>query len=256
MYAVDANLWATLIAVARILAASGDRRRRRDLFAALDDERLVAEAPADRCHISGRILMRTDNSSSMIIGNLAFLLSRPGAPPSHPGKHLQPVHRRHARFVQKLSVRRVRPARLSGQTFADHPRTLKVASRRRLPLTASATEEVDTSAMASTLSTSNHWRAIRGTGTTGHMCRWREQCLGWTRWRGRNQRGWRLRCTMRWLVGGIRPMQRGTILPSTIRWEWLTPKFSPTLQLGRPGAYRRDGALWPEPTSCLRCSYW
>src|SRR5262249_48030500 len=38
-----------------------------------------------------------------------------------------------------------------------------------------------------------------------------------------------MRCTVRWLVGGIRPTQRGTILSSTIRWEWLTPKFSPTL---------------------------
>src|SRR6516164_5174519 len=67
-----------------------------------------------------------------------------------------------------------------------------------------------------------------------------------------------MRCTMRWLVGGIRPTQRSTIFPSAIRWEWLTPKFSPTLELGRPGAYRRDGALWPwlEPASCLRCSYW
>jgi hypothetical protein len=43
-----------------------------------------------------------------------------------------------------------------------------------------------------------------------------------------------MRCTMRWLVGGIRPMQRSTILSSTIRWEWLTPKFRPTLEFGRP----------------------
>src|SRR5262245_39859794 len=41
-----------------------------------------------------------------------------------------------------------------------------------------------------------------------------------------------MRCTMRWLVGGIRPTQRSTIFSSAIRWEWLTPKFSPTLELG------------------------
>src|SRR6516164_10010608 len=38
-----------------------------------------------------------------------------------------------------------------------------------------------------------------------------------------------MRCTMRWLVGGIRPT---AISSSAIRWEWLTPKFSPTLELG------------------------
>jgi hypothetical protein len=39
-----------------------------------------------------------------------------------------------------------------------------------------------------------------------------------------------MRCTMRWLVGGIRPTQRSTILSSPIRWEWLTPKFRPRIR--------------------------
>jgi LTXXQ motif family protein len=52
-----------------------------------------------------------------------------------------------------------------------------------------------------------------------------------------------MRCTMRWLVGGIRPMQRSTILSSTIRWEWLTPKFRPTLEFGRPGVSERRSAV-------------
>src|SRR5260370_40856167 len=44
---------------ARILTEGGDRRQCRDLLAALDDEGLIAKALADRCRISGGVLVRT-----------------------------------------------------------------------------------------------------------------------------------------------------------------------------------------------------
>src|SRR5260370_14521141 len=44
---------------ARILTEGGDRPQCRDLLAALDDERVIAKALADRCRISGGVPPRT-----------------------------------------------------------------------------------------------------------------------------------------------------------------------------------------------------